>query len=116
MTVRIENGAVANFGTFAAAAAVTHFRIKHGSITLLTRPLSTAQTIAINREGQFAIGAIDLTVPEGEWDLAGARDLVDALFDGVNSFEIELLTSSSVEVSVSGYASVSTASWTKTNE
>ena len=116
MAVRIENTGVLNFGTFLAQAVVTHARAQVGSDVLTTRPLATQRTIAIGGQAEFAIGEIDLLFPANQMENAGLNALLALALDGTNTVTIKLMTSASVEVSVSGYADVDVAGWGRTNE
>lgn len=116
MAVRIENGAIVNFGTFAAQTTVTHARALVGSAILTTRPLATARTIAANGQAEFAIGEIDLVFPANQMSNAGLNALLAWALDGTNELIIRLMTSSTVEVSTSGYSEQDVSNWTRANE
>lgn len=116
MAVRIENTGVLNFGTFLAQAVVTHARAQVGSDVLTTRPLATTRTIAIGGQAEFAIGEIDLRFPANQMENAGLNALLALALDGTNTVTIKLMTSTTVEVSVGGYADVDVTGWGRTNE
>ena len=46
----------------------------------------------------------------------GYEDLLDLAFDGTNSFNVDLLTSSSQVVNVSGYSQQQVTAWTTSTE
>ena len=115
MAIRIQNGEILNFGTFAAAARVTHARVgRSGSTTMVTKALTTPRSIAINGSAQFAIGEIDLVYPKNDMNDAGMKDMLDYHF--ARSQVVELMTSSSVVVAVTGYSNQSSTSWTSSIE
>ena len=116
MAVRVENTGVLNFGTFLASATVTHARAQVGTAILTTRALTTTRTIAVGGQAEFAIGEIDLLFPANELENAGLNALIALALDGTNSITIKLMTSSTVEVSVSGYSDVDVTGWGRTNE
>ena len=116
MAVRIQNTGVENFGTFLAAATVTHARAQVGSAILTTRPLATTRTIAVGGQAEFAIGEIDLVFPANEMLNAGLNALLTLALDGTNAITIKLMTSSTVEVAVSGYDDQDVTGWGLTNE
>ena len=115
MAIRIQNGEILNFGTFAAAARVTHARIgRSSSTTMVTKALTTPRTIAINGSAQFAIGEIDLVYPKNQMDDAGMKDMLDYHF--ARSQIVELMTSATAVVAVSGYSQQASTSWTSSTE
>ena len=116
MAVRIQNTGVVNFGTFLAAATITHARAQVGSDVLTTRPLTTTRTIAIGGQAEFAIGEIDLIFPANQMENAGLNALLALALDGTNSLTIKAMTSSTVEVAVTGYADQDVTGWGLTNE
>ena len=116
MTVRVENGSNLLFGPMGAAVTVSHFRLKQGSTTIVTKALTSSVNVLANRSFEFAEGAIDLVFNEGDATVAGLKAIVDEWFDGTRSFEVELMTSSSAEVTTSGYSSQNTADWDVSTE
>ena len=116
MAVRVENTSIVNFGTFGAAATVTHFRVSIGNVAIFTRPLTTSRVIAIGGQAQFAADELDFLFPSNQLDDAGYEDLLDLAFDGSNSFNVDLLTSVSQVVSVSGYSQQQVTAWTTSTE
>ena len=116
MAVRIENTGVLNFGTFLAQAVVTHARAQVGSAILTTRMLATTRTIAVGGQAEFAVGEIDLLFPANEMENAGYNALFALALNGTNSITIKLMTSSTSEVNVAGYADVDVTGWSRSNE
>ena len=116
MAVRIENTGVENFGTFLAQAVVTHARAQVGSAILTTRPLATQRTIAVGGQAEFAVGEIDFVFPANQLENAGYNALLALALDGTNSLTVKLMTSSTVEVAVSGYDDQDVTGWGRTNE
>lgn len=116
MAVRFQNKIAFNFGTFGADATVTHFRVQKGTTILTTKTLTTSRAVVTNQQAEFAIGALDLLFPRGEMTDAGMQEAWEAWFDGV--ITIKLMTSTTAEVLVSGYADKDTTDlatdWTVT--
>ena len=116
MAVRVSNGAAENFGTFAAETAVTHFRGTIGTTELFTTTLTTARTIAANGQAAFAIGELDLLFPSGDLGDAGYAAFLALALNGTNVVLVDLMTSSTVVVSASGYAQQDVTNWTRATE
>ena len=116
MAVRVENTGVLNFGTFLAAATVSHARAQVGSDILTTRPLATTRMIAVGGQAEFAVGEIDFLFPANEMINAGLNALIALALDGTNSITIKLMTSSTSEVAVAGYSDVDVTGWGRSNE
>ena len=116
MAVRIENGAVENFGDVTASTTITHFRGLIGSAVLFTATLTTQRTIAAGRSAEFAIGELDVLFPSADLDDAGYNALLALALNGTNAVTIKLMTSSTVEVADSGYSDRAVTSWTRANE
>ena len=57
-----------------------------------------------------------LLFPSNQLNDAGYEDLLDLAFDGSNSFNVDLLTSASQVVSVSGYSQQQVTAWTTSTE
>ena len=110
MAVRVENGEALAFGTFAAEAEVTHFRVTRGAHRLVDgRPLASAVTVGANEGCQFAEGEIDLLFPANELEDAGLKQMIDAEF--AHSITVDLMTDATTLVAVSGYAAASSSDW-----
>ena len=116
MAIRAQNAAIENFGTFAAETTVTHARALVGSDILTTRPLTTPRTIAAGGQAQFSIGEIDFVFPANHLQNAGYNAFIGLALNGTNALTVKLMTSSSVEVSASGYSDQDVTNWTRTNE
>ena len=116
MTVRVQNAANMNFGTFGAATTVTHARIKDGNTVLGTRALSASVTIPQNREFQIPANSLDFVFPEGHFSDAGMQEIAEAYFTSSKQLEVELLTNANTEVTTSGYSSQTTSSWSISTE
>ena len=116
MAVRIQNGAVVNFGTFVDETTVTHARLRVGSSLLTTRQLNNARTVAAGGQAQFNVGDIDLVFPAGEFENAGLNALLALALDGSNAITIDAMTSSNNVVNTSGYSQQATANWSRSNE
>ncbi len=121
MAIRVENGAGLNFGTFGAAATVSHIRIRRGSDDgqPVVKALGTPVTVAVNE--QFAInpGNLDIVYPAGDLTNAHMLALVEGYWGTTGSrtsMEIDAMTDASTVVSVSGYAQQSTNDWDVTQE
>ena len=116
MAVRVENGAIENFGTFTAEVTVTHARASVGAVELVTRPLTTQRTVAANGSAEFAVGEIDLVFPSNQYEDAGYSALLALVFDGTNELNIDLMTDDSTIVGDSGYSQQAVADWDRSTE
>ena len=87
-----------------------------GNAVLTTRPLANARTIVAGGSAQFSIGEIDLVCPAGEFENPGWNALLALALNGTNALTTKLMTSSTVEVSVSGYADQDVTDWDLSNE
>ena len=116
MAIRVQNGAVINFGTLAAETEITHGRISVGSAVLATRPLATQRTVAAGGQAQFDIGEIDLVFPKNQLEDAGLSALLALALDGTNTLNIDAMTDDSTVVDDTGYSQQSTADWDRSTE
>ena len=116
MAVRVQNSATVNFGVFAAATTVTHARLRVGNNTLATRALTNSRAIEAGGQAQFAVGDIDLVFPANQLENAGLNAILAEYFDGTNTLLIDLMTSNTQVVTVSGYSQQSTAGWGRSSE
>ena len=118
MTIRVENGSNVAFGRFATGVTVTHVRVETaGGTVLFTRPLTAGNTaVAANNEFELPKGEIDSVHPEGHWEDPGMKDLIDTYFNGTRQLTVRAMTSSSAEVSVTGYSAQKTADWDVSTE
>ena len=116
MAVRVQNGEILNFGNFGAAATVTHGRISIGADVLTVRPLAVNRDIALGGQAEFAIGEIDLLHPSNQYENAGWNALLALAFNGVNSFNVDLMTDDSTVVAVAGYGQQASTDWDLSTE
>ena len=116
MAIRVQNGAVINFGTFDAETTVTHARVTYGTDIVTTRPLTTQRTVAANGQAEFAVGEIDLVFPANELVNAGLNAILADAFDGSNAFLVDLLTAADTVVNTAGYSQQSVTNWTRMEE
>ena len=116
MAIRIQNSAIESFGTFAAETIVTHARALVGNAILTTRPLATARTIEASGQARFAIGAIDLVFPAGQFVNAGLSAFLGLALNGTNAITIKLLTNANTEVTTTGYSDQEVTGWARTSE
>ena len=116
MAVRIQNGAVLNFGTLLASTTITNARIMYGANIVTTRPLTTNRTIGAGGQAQFSVGEIDLVFPANQLVNAGYNAILAEAFDGTNAFLVDLLTDATTVVTTTGYSQQSSANWPLSNE
>ena len=116
MAVRVQNGAILNFGTFLAQTTITHARVTYGANIVTTRPLATNRTIGAGGQAQFAVGEIDLVFPANQLENAGYNGILSEAFDGTNTFLVDLLTNATTVVTTGGYSQQSSANWSLSNE
>ena len=110
MAENVSNTSLDSFGTFGAAATVTHVRVLDGTQELVTIQLGTSRLIGANVEAQIDAGDLDLKFNSGPFEDAGIRGLIQADFDA--GMIVQLLTAANTEVAVSGYSEQTITAWT----
>ena len=126
MAVRIENAEDINFGTFAAAATVTHIRIRRASDDgqPLVRALASPVAVGNGNEFQIDIGRLDVLYPSADLGINRAQSdahmqaLVESYWGAGASLEMEVdaMTDATTPVAVSGYSQQAVSAWTLTTE
>ncbi len=116
MAVRVQNGAVVNFGRLDAETAITHARLLVGGAVLATRPLAVSRTVEAGGDAEFAAGDIDLVFPAGQLEDAGLQALLGLALDGANELAIDAMTDDSTVVAAGGYAQQRSADWDLSTE
>ena len=115
MGIRVSNTSQQNFGTAGAATTVTHGRVQtpDGTVTLLkqfTTPINVQQSNALIVNA----GAIRVNHAEGDAPNNYVQKLVEGFWgaSGTNTFNVDLMVSSSAVVTVSGYQQQAVSAWT----
>ncbi len=126
MAVRIENTAAINFGTFAAAATVTHIRIRRASDDgqPLVRALASSVAVANGNEFQIDAGRLDILYPSGTLGIdrtqsdAHMQAVVESYWGAgaTLAMEVDAMTDANTPVAVTGYSQQSVSAWTLTTE
>lgn len=118
MAIRVQNTNAINFGVFGSAATVTHTRLKIGatSTVLATKALAARRAVEANGQAEFGAGALDIVFAEGDANNAGLLAILDDYFDGSKTLTVELLTSTTAEVTASGYSSQAVSAWSLSQE
>ncbi|MDE2640410.1 MAG: hypothetical protein OXI03_07490 [Chloroflexota bacterium] len=115
MAIEVKNGENLNFGTFAAAARVTHVRLRRASDDgqPVVRQLTAAVQVAANEQFQIDEGQLKVKYPSGDLTDAHMEELVEGYWGsgGSTEMEIDAMTSATAVVSVGGYAQQSTGDW-----
>lgn len=108
MAIQVRNSAVLSFGTFGAAATVTHIRVRLDSNTgeiLLTETLGSPIQVAQNQILRIPINGLDLRFLKGEMEDGAVRDAWERQFDA-QDLVVQAMTSNSAVVAVAGYSDV----------
>ena len=122
--VRIENAAVVSFGTFAAAVTLTGYDVLDAVDDAVIFPYKTFRNssgveITIDVEAgapvQYSIGTFDMICIAGEANNAGLNNILRAGFEA-RDIKIRLYTSSTQQVTDSGYSVPTVTNFTFTNE
>ena len=111
MAVRVQNTNDIMMGTLATETVVTHGRARVGSHILATRLLATERTVAAGGQLQFSAGDIDFIFKKHQLVDVGLEALLELAFDGTNEVTVVGMTSSSVEISASGYSDQDVSEW-----
>ena len=115
MAVQIANGAAINFGTFGAAATVTHIRFRRGSDDgqPVVKALATAKAVGNGEEFEIPEGGLTVRYPSGDVTDAHMRALVEGYWGtgGSLSVEIDAMTNATTPVAVTGYSQQTTNDW-----
>jgi len=120
MAIKVATRAEIDFGTFGAAATVTHVRLRpaataqqaaRGFVIALTTPAA----VGANAEFSLPSGDIQVVYPSGDLPDSHVQAAVGPLWSGV-SWQIDAMTSATTPVSVSGYSQQTYSGWTVTTE
>ena len=115
MAVRVQNGADINFGTFGAAATVTHIRIRRASDNgqPVVKALASSVAVAANTPFQIDENNLDILYPSGDLTDAHMKAVVESYWGvgGTLNMEIDAMTDATTVVAVSGYSQQSTSDW-----
>ena len=120
MAVRVQNGADINFGTFGAAATVTHVRVRRASDDGQPVVAQLSASVAVASDEQFQIdeGNLDFLYPSGDMGDTHMQAVVEAYWGsgGSLSMEIDAMTDATTVVSVSGYSQQTFGDWDVSTE
>ena len=121
MGIRIDTQDDINFGIAAAAVSVSHVRFRRASDNgqPVVIALSSAVDIALNQGMRIRSGMFDLVYKSGPLTNAHMLEVVEGYWGASGSrtnMEIDLMTSNSSVVSVSGYSQQSYDDWDITTE
>lgn len=123
MAIKFENDGELNFGNAGAQVVITHGRVKKtgaNNNTRVVRPLSSPITIPSGQPIKIADGDIDLVFPTGQListdDHKFMAAVVTAYLAATSSIEVDLMTSTTAVISVSGYSMQTHTAWTVTEE
>ena len=119
MACAVSNNGTLSFGTFATAATVTHVRFRKGSddSNPVVIALSSSVAVAANQQAVIPSGDLEVRYLNGTDGLTnGHMEAIAKAYWENTAMEVDLMTSASVVVSVSGYAQVSHSAWTFTQE
>ena len=116
MAVRVQNTNIIAMGTLTAQTVVTHGRLKVGASVLATRALTTQRTVAAGGALQFDAGDIDVIFKSNQLTDAGLNALLALALDGSNEITVEAMTSSTQEITTSGYSEQDVSAWSRSTE
>ena len=122
MAIRVQNTGVLDFGIVGASVTVSHIRFaEHTSASNanarpVVKQLGSNVSAANGERLRIAAGALDLVYNEGDFTDAHIQNLVTSLFNGTKVIYVDLMTSSTQAVAVSGYRQQNTAAWSVSSE
>ena len=115
MAVRVQSQAIISFGTMAVMVTATHVRIQKAGVTPVVKQLDSSVVVAANEVLRIPSGSIDMVYPRGEFTDAHMRAMIDPYWDG-ETFQIDLMTSSTNVISTSGYSQQTYSNWAISTE
>jgi len=115
MAIKVSTQATVDFGLFAAAATVTHLRLRPATVSqqrarLILAAFPASISVGANERFQIAAGDISITYPAGDLNNTHIKAMVDPLWDSV-TWQIDAMTSVSAPVAVSGYSQQTYDDW-----
>lgn len=115
MAVRVQTQDDIVFGTMAASVTATHARFQKAGNAPVVRPLSANVTAASGESLRIPSGDLDVVYPANELTNDHMKALVDSYWDS-ETFQLDLMTSSTVVVSDTGYSQQTYSNWSITTE
>ena len=116
MAIRVENSGDIILGIMVDGQVVaTHGRFQKAGVAPVVRPLDADVTAEIGERLRIPSGSMDVVYPAGEAN----NDHMDAVvrpYWESETFQIDLMTSSTVIVADSGYTQATHDSWVITQE
>ena len=125
MAGKAANSAIEQFGTFAAAATISHYKLEYNGVDLtdiitLKNASGAARTVAIaaNSPAQLSVGDLIFRIKKGMEGVNdnGIQRILQRAFTSSNPITVRLYTDSTTEVSVSGYSAQTVNAWTFSTE
>ena len=95
------------------SSAPTRWRLQRGNTTIINRPLANSVDAPLDGANiQFAAGEIDIELPAGEWEAAGALNMLDYYLDNID-LTVHLYDGNT-EITGGAYAAqtISSGDWT----
>ena len=120
MAIRVQTSADINFGTFGAAASVTHLRVRpviagQQAARGFVVPLSQTVNVQSGRPFIVASGDLDIVYPSGALPDTHIQAAVSPLWASV-AWQMDAMTDNSTVVSVSGYSQQTHDAWAISTE
>ena len=118
MAVRIANTNEINFGVAGAAVTVTHVRITLSITDSITLELTNPVAVPNANKMAFNAGDLALVYQSGDFGDDHMKAVVESYFGvgATRSLSIDLMSSSTYVLNVSGYSSQTVSAWTLTTE
>lgn len=115
MAIRVQTQDNINFGTFAAAATVTHVRVQKGGAAPVVKALAASVAVGAGDQAQINSGDLDIVYPAGQTTNTHMLAVVNPYWDS-ETFQVDLMTSSTAVVSDSGYSQQTYSNWAISQE